>query len=640
MKDYKKLEERINKENEITIKDITDLGYSRYDINQFIEAGILSRSKRGIYLYLPVSKELEQVPTVEETSVVETQPVMEQSNNLDEEVFQYVNQGIYNVIKRQNETAIELFNKALELKPNHGRALIGLAGAHIFLNNYEKAYEYLVQFYNTRDDNTLLYNVYYYLFILKEHISIDEHLLEEIKQEIENNKDTIKKQNVNYKRLHKALEEDNYLEALKYANYSISIDKKDRKYHITNHIYKALIMSTLKLKGIDPFASIAAYKESKGLPFVKRDNQEQTLLEEQPVTETIIVPEIKEEDTIKRNLLLEAINSNDYDLALTLLEQENIDNPLEVIKTLLTKLATIKGLLTSNEPVKVISTEQVTIVREETLLEEIPVPNKEQVEEPQETITIEEPLVIEQQPVVEPTQEELINLAYKAYKNAYHSEQFEEALKNLRRYEFLSNSNGKQRNINYHRIRIEKSKKDFELNPDTYIKKKALAQVIFDLKKEKRFDAALAAIEEYKSLGGIRSELVTIVEAEIYFILNEIGKASVILNGIRNSEEPSYFILSSKIAFKNYKFQDALAFCQAYNERRPNQSPANYQLMGDCYTKLGKSGKAIKAYRKAEEVAAQYGGKPLDLSAKIGRQEMFSEYKKEERSARNLAKKK
>ena len=639
MKDYKKLEERINKENEITIKDITDLGYSRYDINQFIEAGILSRSKRGIYLYLPVSKELEQPPVVEEThteehQIEEVQSVVEQPNNLDDEIFQYVNQGIYNVIKRQNETAIELFNKALELKPNHGRALIGLVGAHIFLNNYEKAYEYLVQFYNTREDNSLLYNVYYYLFILKEHISIDEHLLEEIKLEIENNKDTIKKLNPNFKRLYKALEEDNYLEALKFANYSISIDKKDRKYHITNHIYKALIMSTLKLKGIDPFASIAAYKESKGLPFVRKDN------EEQPVTETIIVPEIKEEDTIKRNLLLEAINSNNYDLALTLLEQENIENPLEVIKTLLTKLATIKGLLTSNEPVKVISTEQVTIVKEETLLEDIPVPNNQPVEEPQETITIEEPQVIEQQPVVETTQEELINLAYKAYKNAYHSEQFEEALKNLRRYEFLSNSNGKQRNINYHRIRIEKSKKDFELNPDTYIKKKALAQVIFDLKKEKRFDAALAAIEEYKSLGGIRSELVTIVEAEIYFMLNEIGKASVILNGIRNSEEPSYFILSSKIAFKNYKFQDALAFCQAYNERRPNQSPANYQLMGDCYTKLGKSGKAIKAYRKAEEVAAQYGGKPLDLSAKIGRQEMFSEYKKEERSARNLGKKK
>jgi tetratricopeptide (TPR) repeat protein len=113
-----------------------------------------------------------------------------------------------------------------------------------------------------------------------------------------------------------------------------------------------------------------------------------------------------------------------------------------------------------------------------------------------------------------------------------------------------------------------------------------------------------------------------------------------LLNSIKSSEESTFFTLSSKVTFNNYRFEEALKHCQAYNERRPNQSPANYQLMGDCYTKLGKSGKAIKAYRKAEEVAAQYGGKPLDLSAKIGRLEMFSEYKKEERSARNLAKKK
>ena len=62
--------------------------------------------------------------------------------------------------------------------------------------------------------------------------------------------------------------------------------------------------------------------------------------------------------------------------------------------------------------------------------------------------------------------------------------------------------------------------------------------------------------------------------------------------------------------------------------------------MGDCYTKLGKNGKAIKSYRKAEEVSAQYNGKQLDLTGKINRQEMFAEFKKEERSARTLGKKK
>ena len=634
MKDYKKLEERINKEKTITIGDITELGYTRYDINQFIEAGILSRAKRGIYNYLPELAKVEepQPETSKELPIEETQQVDQ------EQLFQYVNQGIYNLIKRQNESAIELFEKALELKPNHDRALIGLVGAYVFLTDYTKAYEYLVKFYNSRIDNSLLYNVYYYLFMLKEHISIDEQLLNSIKEEIENNKDTVKKLNPNFKRLHKALEEDNYLEALKFANYSISIDKKDKKYHLTNHIYKALIMSTLRLKGIDPYANIIAEKESKSMNASSNIQAAPApVVEETKVEEVVIVPETKVEDTIKTNLLLEAISNNDYELALSLLEQEQIDNPYEVIKTLLSKLAMIKSLITTNTPIKVVEVEPVHIVEEQHLEESLDT-SSEPVVQP----TIVETNIVEQ-PVIEettPTNQELIDIAYKAYKDAYHSEQFDEALKNLRRYEYLNNTNGTRRNINYHYVRIEQSKKDFEKNPETYIKKKALSRVIFDLKRERRYDAALAAIAEFKSLGGIKNELVLLVEAEIYYALGDYGKTSVTLNGIRTSEEPSYFILASKLAFKNYKFQDALSYCQSYNERRPNQSPSNYQLMGDCYTKLGKNGKAIKFYRKAEEVAAQYGGKPLDLSSKINRQEMFAEFKKEERHERSLGKKK
>lgn len=633
MKDYKKLEERINKDKEITIGSITELGYSRYDINQFIDAGILSRLKRGVYTYLP---ELTKV----EHQVVET-PAAEpdEEPDINEQLFQLVNQGVYNLMKRQNEQAICLFDKALEFQPTHGRALIGLVGAYVFQNNYEKAYNYLIEFYNTREDNSLLYNIYYYLCILKQHITIEESLLVSIKEEIDNNKDTIKKLNPNFKRLHKAIDEEDYLEALKYTNFSISIDKKDKKYHITNHIYKALIMSTLKLKGIDPFASIAEYKARKGIEFVRQNQEEKPVPSEVPVVEeVVIVPETKIEDTIKTNLLLEAISNNDYELALSLLEKEQIDNPLEVIKTLLSKLAMIKSLITSNTQVKVVEQQTVHIVEEKHIEESLQSPVEAKVEETLiETTPVVEMLVVEEKI---PTQEELIDIAYKAYKDAYHTEQFDEALKNLRRYEFLNNSNGTQRNINYHRIRIEQSKKDYDNDPERYIKKKALSKVIFDLKREKRYDAALEAIAEYKTLGGVKNELVILVEAEIYYALNELGKVSVILNGIRTSEEPSFFILSSKLAFRNYKFQEALTFCQAYNERRPNQSPSNYQLIGDCYTRLGKPGKAIKAYRKAEEVASQYGGKTLDLSSKISRQEMFSEFKKEERTTRNLAKKK
>ena len=620
MKDYKKLQERINREKQITIGDITELGYSRYDINQFIEAGILSRAKRGLYNYLKDIELAEKPPVVEATN---DKPI------IAEDAFSYVREGMSKVIKRENSEAIESFNKSLEIDPSNSYARIGIIGAYVFLEEFDKAHDAIKNLYRTRENNSLIQNMYCYLLLLKEHIAIDEELLKEIKEEIETKKETLKKSKANYRRLYAAIETQDYLEALKYINFSISLDRKDKKYHITNHIYKSLIWSILRLKNIDPFAN---QNKEQSL----EDNVVDTTVEEKEET-IIIVPE-QETDTIKINLLLEAINNSDYEQALSLLEQEQIDNPVEVIKTLLTKLSAIKSLITSTEPIKVVNVEPVRVVEEKTLLES----TTPEVEEPVlDAPMVEETLPQEQTPIVEEkTKADLAQIAYKAFKDAYHSEQFEEAEKNLKRYEYLNNANGTVRNINYHYIRIERSKKDFAQNPERYIQKKALSAVIFNLKREKRFDAALAAIEEYKSLGGVKNELVILVEAEIYFALGDIAKTSVVLNGIRTSEEPTFFILSSKVAFRNYRFQEALEHCKAFNERRPNLSPANYQLLGDCYTKLGKPGKAVKAYRKAEEISAAYGKKPYDLSDKINRQEFYSEVQKEQRSAKYLGKKK
>ena len=644
MKDFKRLEERINEEKKITIGDITELGYSRYDINLFIEAGILSRAKRGLYQYLPEVKRVEEQPPQEEKEQVveeqhlqaeETQSVEEQKHS----AYLCVRDGVRKIMKRRGEEAIPSFEKALELEPNNSRAILGLIGAYVFLDNYEKAYTEIIRFYNTRQDNYLIYNIYYYLLLLKEHISIDENILNEIKNEIEENKDSLQKLSSTIKRYHIAIEKKDYLEALKYINYSLSFDIKKKKYHITNHIYKALIMSILKLKGIDPYEKIAKSKSTASVE--ETSSTEEPLVEEQQ-EEVIVIPATPVETTIKTNLLIEAINQNDYEKALSLLEQENIDNPLEVIKTLLTKLAMIKSLITTNEPIKVVSTEPVQVVKEESILEEIdqtvvnttPTLESTQVLVPP---SIEE--TIPQQEEYIPTPEELTNIAYKAYKNAYDSEQFDEATRNLRRYEYLNNQNAKHRNVNYHYIRIAKSKQDYESNPERYIKKKALAQVIFELKRDKKYQEALAAITEYKTLGGIRNDLILIYEAEIYFALKDFASVQRILSVLaKDCEEPNFFILSSKISFRSYRFQDALQYCQAFNERRPNQSPANYQLMGDCYTKLGKSGKAIKCYRKAEEIAASQGNTRLDLSTKINRQEMIAEIKKEDRDAKSLKK--
>lgn len=633
MKDYKKLLDKITKEKEITISDITDLGYTRYDINQFIDAGILSRLKRGLYLYLP------EINVEKTASQEEVRPQVDSSNNSR---F-YLREGVKKLVKRENKEAIELFEKALEIEPTNQPAKLYLAGAYIFLGEYEKAYEILIDFYNTRQDNSLIHNIYHYLVLLKQHTPIDENILKEIKGIIDNNPSDSKKQNVNYRKLHSALNNEDYLEALKYINFSISIDKKSRKYHITNHIYKALITSIIRLKGLNPFPNVEV---------ISKDNVRVTSEDSPLEEETVIVPSSNVEDTIKQNILLEAINSNNYDLALTLLEKEKIDNPLEVIRILLTKLQLIRSLVTSNEPLKVVSEEPVRVVMEETLVDDKPIiPQEELVQEeptqvetlPQEITPTLEVLVapvveqsIEEQPS---TNEELIEIAYKAYKTAYNSEQFTEAKTNLRRYEYLCNLNGKHRNIKFHYLRIEKSAKDFEEDPERYLKKKELIKEIFSHKDAKRYEEALSTIAEYKSLGGIVNDQVLLLEVQIYMALGNNGKASIILDNLSNSEEPTFFALSSKLAFKHQNFEQALSYCQSFNERRPNNSPSNYQLMGECYSRLNKPGKAVKAYRKAEEVAASYGNNPLGLTSKINSQEVKAEFQREMRKSLEFTRK-
>ena len=630
MKDYKKLLDKITKEKEITISDITDLGYTRYDINQFIDAGILSRLKRGVYLYLP------EINVEKTVSQEEVRPQVDSSNNSR---F-YLREGVKKIVKRENKEAIELFEKALEIEPTNQPAKLYLAGAYIFLGEYEKAYEILIDFYNTRQDNSLIHNIYHYLVLLKEHTPIDENKLKEIKGIIDNNPSDSKKQNVNYRKLHSALNNEDYLEALKYINYSISIDKKSRKYHITNHIYKALITSIIRLKGLNPFPNVEV---------ISKDNVRVTSEDSPLEEETVIVPSTNVEDTIKQNILLEAINSNNYDLALTLLEKENIDNPYEVIRTLLTKLKLIRSLLTSTEPLKVIKEEPVRVVTEESLSEDqtiIPKENSQVEPLPEETSPILEVDVVNSSQVVEEsieeqpsTNEELIEIAYKAYKTAYNSEQFTEAKTNLRRYEYLCNLNGKHRNIKFHYLRIEKSAKDYEEDPERYLKKKELIKEIFSHKDAKRYEEALSTIAEYKSLGGIVNDQVLLLEVQIYMALGNNEKASIILDNLSNSEEPTFFALSSKLAFKHRNFEQALSYCQSFNERRPNNSPSNYQLMGECYSRLNKPGKAVKAYRKAEEVAASYGNNPLDLTSKINSQEVKAEFQREMRKSLEFTRK-
>ncbi len=628
MKDYKYFQEQLEENKEYTRKELRQLAFSDYDIKRLVDLGVLVNESRGVYRCLP---KLQQEVTVPEETQVPEETTKEEP---PVDINTLVTKGINNIIQRNQEEAINLFNQVLSQEPHNNRALLGLIGAYSFLNDYESVHKYVIEFYNHRVDNLLLNNIYYYLLLLKEHFPIDESLLTSIQEEISNNKETTKKTNQNFKKLYRALDEGNYENALKYINFQLGTDKNSKKYRLTNQIYRNLIMSVLRLKGIDPYELIAQYKEAKGQTFTKdvATNVVPIVTDTTSIPveeEVVIVPTTKVEETIKVNLLLEAINSNNYELAISLLEEDNIDNPKEVIRTLLTKLSLIKSLITSTEPVKVVSTEPVTVVKEETLLEEVPVVEKQPVVEikpvHEEKTTIVETSVPEEQPVAK-TNEELMQIAYKAYKDTFCAEDFDEALRNLRRYDYLCGINGQKRNINYHYKRIEACKKDFEQYGEIYLQKKNMASEIYGLKCRKKYDEALAMIAEYRKLPGYKSPNIIICEAEIYYARNNFSTASSIIAHLKDSEEPTYFFLQAHLDFKNHRWDDALKNCQEYNERRPHTTIAIYSLMGDIYRKKNKAGKAAKAYRIAQEIAASKGKRTDNIEAKIAGAETQAEF--------------
>lgn len=652
MKEYKILEEKINEEKQITTMELKKIGFSEYDIKQFLEAGILKRVKRGLYEYtVEPSKEdknLEEIKVPEE-------------NGVDNHFLavQCINRGINKIIKRVPEESVELFNQALALDNTNFNARTGLIGAYVFQEDYQTAFFELKKAYEDITDDNFLTNVYYYTLLLSEFIDIDDNFIEEVRKHLIEAKDNLKKPNSNIKKLFASLENKNYEEALKYANYTIHADKQNKKYHLAIQIYRYLIVGVLKKKDVNNV-----------LTMTHPSNKSTTSEDCEP--RVIIPTEAKE--TIKVNLLVEAINNNDYQKALSLLESEQIEKPVEVIKSLLTKLAMIQSLINSKTPLKVVDASPVTLIAEDKI--EASLPSEE--EQPLDSNTLSPkleqsiPMVSELQPgetlekkdlnekVVptkllasvagldesnkqefnsEPTKEELISLAYEAYKIAFSNNDFAEALKNLRRYDYLLSNNAQKRNLNYLYIRIEKNKNDYESNRARYFKKKELSKKIIQLKKERNLEAALEAIAEYKALGGERIDSILLIEAEIYLSLNNYNEIARVLKTLSCCEEPTYFILKSKLDYKNRNYKDAILACQAFNERCPNTLASNYQLMGECYTRIFKSGKAIKAYRKAEEVSRLCDGGNLDLSSKIQGQEYNAEIQKEERIARQLAKK-
>ncbi len=668
MKDYQKIIETLKEEQEITTKTLKELGYSPYDIKNFVESGIISRAKKGVYT-LGTKEELQKGP---EQAIVKSKKAIkptEKSGPQTEEppseeiqpTINYINQGITYIIKRDYVSARKSFNNQLDLTPNNNRALYGVFATYIYEEKYESAYEALVASINEGFDDTVAPNYYVCLELLKEYIEVDEELIENLLSRISQIKTA--KMGSNNKKMIKAIQDKDYKNVFRFINYNISFDKKGKKYHLTNQVLRKLCENILRKKGLYQEKEERIVKKESDSEIVtgktphtnQNSSQPEVLPEEQPVSgneQIVIVPQIQEEHLIP-SLLIEAINKNDYKTALSILESSNIENPKEVIKILLEKLQLIKSLLTSEEPLKVVKAEPVAVVAQENLLIEEPANNgiklsesKNQSEEFQEVIKTDLPAQDEsdikkttspetpidssedKQPTEESQNQNLADIAYQAYKDTFWSEDFVSALQNLRRYDYIMASTGQKRNLTYHYKRIEENKKDYETNPENYLHKKDLANRIFGLKVAKKYNEALALIKEYKGLPGYKVPNVIICEAEIYYAKGDYSGTKLVLKSVASSEEPTYYYLLAHLDYKLNKSDEALQSCFAYNERRPHATVAIYNLMGDIYKRKGKAGKAVKTYRIAKEIAAKLGKNTDVIQSKINNAESQAEHKR------------
>lgn len=602
MKDYTILRNKLTKESQITTKDILALGFSQYDIKQFVDNEILTKVSRGLYYYRPsLVEEPKQEEKVEEP-IIETKPTIN-----GEEIGKSLNAATTLMVKRETDQAISAFEEILNIDSSNQYARFAIFACYMFKRDFEIAYNKLIELYNNRTNNELLLNVYNYILLLKELVPIDERNLNDIANIIATEGSNIKrpKPGSNLYKLTRAIRECDWEKALKYSSINISIDENQKKYHLTNQCYKYLVVAVVQSKNL-------VFERPQEEPAPKVDYEEE---------QTIIVPTTNVEQTIKQNILLEAINNNDYQTALSILEQEKIDNPELIIKTLLTKLHSIQSLITITLPIKVTATEEVRIVDENQLVipgfaAEPKEVTKPQVEETSSTVSNQN------------NPEQLIDIAYKAYKEYLNNQNFQEARRNLQRYEYLNNQQGTHRNINYHYNRIEMLKKEYESNPDRYFQKQELQQKIFQAKKRKSYEEALSLIEEYKKLGGLIHPTIQVIEVEIYIMLNNFNKAELLLQTIQNNEEPSYFIAKARILFEQRKYEECIKMCIAYNERRPSSSAANYIMLSNCYKYLQKPGKALKALRKADEINKSRNF-IKDLSSEISSLENQTESKKE-----------
>ena len=162
MKDFGNIKQLLEEKGEIKTKDIKDLGYSQYDINQFMASNLLERKERGVYTF----------PREKETAIPSHQ---------NDNIKNICGEGTYNLVKKYYYEASKKFQEILKIDSNHSYANKAMALISTAKDDLESAYNYLLISLNNNKNENYIANYYLYMLILSKVIEIPSSLIAELK---------------------------------------------------------------------------------------------------------------------------------------------------------------------------------------------------------------------------------------------------------------------------------------------------------------------------------------------------------------------------------------------------------------------------------------------------------------------------
>lgn len=588
MKDFKDLQSLMESKGEVKTADALSIGYSNYDLKVFLEQNMIERVSRGVY-GLVRKNEVEEKVEVKPVEAASAKEVEETKKNANVRELSY--KAIGYIFKEQYNEAIENYRALMAIDPENGYWDFCLAHVYFLMKDYSASYEYLKNCSKKIPNHNVALSASLILSLMKEVIDVDQEVIDAFASNIDKTRIT----QIYKLKVVNQINKGNYARAKKNFYYYIKNDRLARKYYVGNQFLYSTLVAIVNELGLEP-AVAEEQKES-----------------------SIVVPEVEEKQVLANTILLNAIEDGDYDKACQLARDYEITGSKDIIITLINKLkeATLKGASTFNGRERVVATENVTVYDKSSVIEDT-------VSNGLDTVTVQEEQVvvkpvIEEKPVVVESKKETAEDKYNAYKEAMERFDFDGARSSLLQYDRMMKGDLKYRNVSYHFSRISRAKEEYEENPDKYIMRRERINTAMSLFYANKLDEALRVLDE------IDASLDTLLlRAKIFVRLGNYDLARDILGKLDGCEEPDYYRNMAQLKYVDGAYSECLEYCFKYNECRPHRAVAIYLLMADCYEKMRKPSKAIKALRIANEINAS-NGVNKNFNSRIGLNEKRSE---------------